>query len=213
MLAEIQNVYKCEKVNIGVFETVKAEGATIRIEAYDAKDMGRVTLIEMTGFLKLWKAQSFFITPLEKDAPVFYYHRHLRKGNDVMKIEIINTFLKRVELAELDAAKEKHSNVPDVEDKEEWYEDLKLTQSILKRVKKEEAATLDMVAEDYFHAYMKEVEKAKVCEKSQKKQKVEKLVKGLAEQSGMAITQFFLSYYDHPVTAKLCTDVIFGINR
>lgn len=213
MLAEIQNVYKCEKVNIGVFDTVKAEGSTFHIESYDAKDMGRVTLVEMTGFLKLWKAQSFFITPLDKDAPVFYYHRHLRKGNDVMKIEIINTFLKRVELAELDAAKEKHSNVPDVEDKEEWYEDLKLTQTILKRVKKEEAATLDMVAEDYFHAYMKEVEKAKECERSQKKQKVEKLVKGLAEQSGMAITQFFLSYYDHHVTAKLCKDVIFGINR
>ena len=210
MLAEIQNTYKCEKVDIGVFDTVKAEGSTFHIEAYDAKDMGRVTLVEMTGFLKLWKAQSFFITPLDKDAPVFYYHRHLRKGNDVLKIEIINTWLKRVELAELNAAQEKHSNVPDAEDKEEWYEDLKLPQTILKRVKKEETAQLDVVAEDYFHAYMKEVENSKECERAQKKQKVEKLVKGLAEQSGMAIVQFFLAYYDHKVAAKLCTDVLFG---
>lgn len=213
MLAEIQNVYKCEKVDIGVFDTVKAEGSTFHIEAYDAKDMGRVTLVEMTGFLKLWKAQSFFITPLDKDAPVFYYHRHLRKGNDVMKIEIINTFLKRMDLVELDAVQEKHNDVPEVEDKEEWYDELKLPQTILKRVKKEESARLDIVAEDYFHAYMKEVEKSKACERSQKKQKVEKLVKGMAEQSGMAITQFFLSYYDHNVTAKLCKDVIFGTNR
>jgi len=213
MLAEIQNTYKCEKVDIGVFDTVKAEGSTFHIEAYDAKDMGRVTLVEMTGFLKLWKAQSFFITPLDKDAPVFYYHRHLRKGNDVLKIEIINTWLKRVELAELNAAQEKHSNVPDAEDKEEWYEDLKLPQTILKRVKKEETAQLDVVAEDYFHAYMKEVENSKECERAQKKQKVEKLVKGLAEQSGIAIVQFFLAYYDHNVAAKLCKDVLFGINR
>ena len=144
---------------------------------------------------------------------MFYYHRHLRKGNDVLKIEIINTWLKRVELAELNAAQEKHSNVPDAEDKEEWYEDLKLPQTILKRVKKEETAQLDVVTEDYFHAYMKEVENSKECERAQKKQKVEKLVKGLAEQSGMAIVQFFLAYYDHNVAAKLCKDVLFGINR
>jgi len=210
MLEEVQKMYKCKKVDIGVFDTVKAEGSTFHIEAYDAQDMGRVTLVEMTGFLKLWKAQSFFITPLDKDAPVFYYHRHGRKGNDVLKIEIINTWLKRVNLEELSKVQEKHVDVPEVEDKEEWYEDMKLPQTILKRVKKEEGAILDTVAEDYFAAYMKEVEKSKDCERSMKKQKVEKLIKGLSEESGMAITQFFLSYYDHNVTAKLCTDVLFG---
>ena len=97
-----------------------------------------------------------------------------------------------------------------IEDKEEWYEELKLPQTTLRRVNKEEAARLDVFAEDYFAAYMREVEKSKDCERSQKKQKVEKLIKGLSEESGMAITQFFLSYYDHNVTAKLCTDVLFG---
>ena len=211
LLDVVQNEYKCKKVDIGVFDTVKAEGSTFHTESYNAEGLGRVTLIEMTGFLKLWRAQSFFVTPLDKDAPIFYYHRHGRKGNDVLKIEIINTFLKRVALEELDAVQEKHAGVTEVEDKEEWYDDMKLPQSTVKRVKKEEGALLDAVVEDYFAAYMKEVAKSKDCERSQKKQKVEKLVKGLAEQSGMAITQFFLSYYDHNVTAKLCTDVLFGI--
>ena len=210
LLEDVQNMYTCKKVDIGVFDTVKAEGSTFHIEAYDAQGMGRVTLIEMTGFLKLWRAESFFITPLDKDAPVFYYHRHGRKGNDVLKIEIINTWLKRVELEELNAVKEKHASVPEAEDVEEWYEDMRLPQTTLKRVKKEEAAVLDAVTEDYFAAYMREVEKSKECERSQKKQKVEKLIKGLAEQSGMAIVQFFLAYYDHKVAAKLCTDVLFG---
>ena len=210
MLEDVQKMYKCKKVDIGVFDTVKAEGSTFHIEAYDAEGMGRVTLVEMTGFLKLWKAQSFFVTPLDKDAPVFYYHRHGRKGNDVLKIEIINTWLKRAELEELNAVKEKHVDLPEIEDKEEWYEELKLPQTTLRRVIKEEAARLDVFAEDYFAAYMREVEKSKDCERSQKKQKVEKLIKGLSEESGMAITQFFLSYYDHNVTAKLCTDVLFG---
>lgn len=210
MLEEIQKVYRCEKVNIGVFDTVKAEGSKFHIEAYDAKDLGRVTIVEMTGFLKLWKAQSMFVTPLDKDAPIFYCHRHGRKGNDVLKIEIINTWLKRSTLEELDAVKEKYSNVPDAEDKEEWYEDLKLPQTVLKRVKKEEAAQLDEFAEEYFKAYMREVEKSKECERSQKVQKVEKLAKGLSENSGMAIVQFFLAYYDHNVAAKLCKDVLFG---
>ena len=211
LLDVVQNEYKCKKVDIGVFDTVKAEGSTFHTESYNAEGLGRVTLIEMTGFLKLWRAQSFFVTPLDKDAPIFYYHRHGRKGNDVLKIEIINTFLKRVPLEELDAVQEKYAEVTEVEDKEEWYDEMKLPQSTVKRVKKEEGALLDAVTEDYFTAYMKEVAKSKECERSQKKQKVEKLVKGLAEQSGMAITQFFLSYYDHNVTAKLCTDVLFGI--
>ena len=213
MLEEIKNRYKCKKVNIGVFAKVRAEGATMCIEAYDVEGIGRVAMMEMYGFLKRWKAQSFFITPLDKDAPVFYMHRHGRKGNDVLKIEIIDTWLKRVELAELNAVKEKHSNVTEVEDKEEWYEDMKLPQTTLKRVPKAESATLDMVAEDYFHAYLQEVEKSKTCERMEKKQKVMKLIKGLAEESGMAILQFFLSYYDHNVAAKLCTDVLFGVKR
>ena len=211
MLETVQKMYECEKVNIGVFDTVKAEGSTFHIESYDAKNMGRVTLVEMTGFLKLWKAQSFFITPLDKDAPVFYYHRHLRKGNDVLKIEIVNTFLKRVALESLDAVKEKYSHVPDAEDLEDWYDELKLSQSILKRVKKDETAKLDEVTEAYLQAYMCEVKNAKECERSQKNQKVEKLAKGLAEYSGMAIVQFFLAYYDHNVALKLCKDVLFGI--
>ena len=211
MFEAVQREYECTQVNVGVFAKVKAEGCTFCTEAYDAKGLGRVTLVEMTGFLKLWKAQSFFITPLDKDAPVFYYHRHLRKGKDVLKIEIINTWLKRSELEELDAVKEKHSNVPDAEDKEEWHDDLKLPQTILKRVKKAESACLDVVTEDFLQAYMKEVAKAKPCERSQKKQKVEKLVKGMSEYSGVAIVQFFLAYYDHNVAKKLCSDVLFGI--
>ena len=72
LLEDVQNMYTCKKVDIGVFDTVKAEGSTFHIEAYDAQGMGRVTLIEMTGFLKLWRAESFFITPLDKDAPVCF---------------------------------------------------------------------------------------------------------------------------------------------
>ena len=110
-LSEIQEKYKCQKVDIGVFAKVKAEGCTFCAEAYDVENIGRVALVEMTGFLKLWRAQSFFITPLDKDAPVFYYHRHGRKGNDVLKIEIINTWLKRTVLEELDAVQEKYKDV------------------------------------------------------------------------------------------------------
>lgn len=213
MLEEIHKMYQCQRVEIGVFDTVKAEGCTFHTEAYDVQNMGRVTIIEMTGFLKLWKAQSIAITPLDKDAPIFYYHRHRRKGNDVLKIEIINTWLQRRALEELSVVKEKYNNIPDVEDKEEWYEEWKLPQTMLKRVKKEEAEALDNLAAEYFHAYMKEVKKSKDCERIEKKEEVEKLAVGLAEQSGMAIVQFFLAYYDHYVAAKYCNEVLFGIKQ
>lgn len=210
-LEEIKSLYECKKVDVGVFENVKVEGSKIHIEAYDVVGMGRVSTVQVKGFLNLWKMQSVIINPMEKDAPVYYYHRHDRKGNDLCKIEVIDTLLERREFNEFAPVLEKYASIPDLEDKENWYDEIKLSGCVLKGVKKAEAAKLDEMAYDHFKAYMELVKTAPSCGKTRKKASAQEFVDGLVDSSGIAVLQLFRAYYDKHVAKKLCLEVLFGM--
>lgn len=210
-LEEIDKVYKCKKVNIGVFENVKVEGTKIHMEAYDAEGLGRVTLIEVQGFFKLWYMHSFIVNPMSKDAPIYYYHRHNRKGRDVYKVEVLNTLLDDREFEEFTPVLEKYAEVADLDDKENWYDEIKMQGCVLKTVKKEEKAVLDEMALEHFKAYKKVCNAAPECSKSNKKAEMQEFIDGLIEWSGLAVLQLFRAYYDKMVAKKLCTDVLFGV--
>lgn len=210
-LSEIQNKYLCERVDVGVFNLVKVEGSKIHIEAYDAEGLGRVAMVEVNGFLKLWKMQSMIITPFEKDAPIYYYHRHNRKGNDIYKVEVLNMLLEDRELKEFTPVLEKYASITDVEDKPNWYDEIKMPGCVLKSIKKAESAKMDEVAVDHFMAYLELVENAPKCGKTRKKNATQEFVDGLVEKSGIAVLQLFRAYYDKNVAKKLCLEILFGM--
>lgn len=210
-LNDIKRIYECKKVNIGVFENVTVEGSKIHIEAYDASRLGRVTLIEVKGFLNLWQMQSMIVNPLAKDAPIYYYHRHNRKGNDIYKVEVLNTLLDDRELNEFASVLEKYAEIPDMEDKENWYDEIKMPGTVLKKVKKAEKSKLDELAVEHFNVYKKLLAAAPECSKSRKKAEMKEFIDGLVEWSGIAVLQLFRAYYDKHVAKKLCTDVLFDV--
>lgn len=210
-LAEIKGLYDCKKIDAGVFENVTVEGAKIHIEAYDVMDLGRVALVEVKGFLNLWKMQSMIVTPMEKDAPIYYYHRHNRKGKDIYKVEVLNTLLEQRELNEFVPVLEKNISIPDLEDKENWYDEIKMPGCVLKSVKKAESEKLDTVAIEHFEAYKKILETAPSCGKSRKKTEMKEFMDGLVEWSGIAVLQLFRAYYDKNVAKKLCLEILFGV--
>lgn len=210
-LEDIKKEYACEQVDVGDFETVKVEGAKIHIEAYNVTGLGRVSLVEVHGFLNLWKMQSMIINPLEVDAPIYYYHRHNRKGNDVYKAEVLNTLLNDRVLEEFVPVLEKYADVPDAEDKENWYDELKMDSCVLKRVKKAEIAKNDEVARAHFEAFMMVVAHAPACGKTRKKDHMKEFTDGLVELAGIAILQLFRAYYDKAVAKSLCLDILFGV--
>lgn len=210
-LEEVNKVYECKKVNIGVFENVKVEGSKIHMEAYDANGLGRVTLIEVKGFLNLWQMQSLIVNPMSVDAPIYYYHRHNRKGKDIYKVEVLNTLLEDREFEEFVPVLEKYADIPDLEDKENWYDEIKMQSCVLKGVQKEEKDKLDEIALEHFKAYKRVLMEAPECSKINKKAEMQEFIDGLVEWSGIAILQLFRAYYDKMVAKKLCTDVLFGI--
>jgi len=210
-LNDIKKTYECKKVNVGVFENVKVEGSKIHIEAYDLSGMGRIALIEVKGFLNLWQMQSMIVNPLAKDAPIYYYHRHNRKGNDIYKVEVLNTLLDDRELGMFAPVLEKYAEIPDMDDKENWYDEIKMPGTVLKKINKSEKEKIDELAVEHFNAYKKVLMSAPECSKSAKKTEMKEFIDGLIEWSGIAVLQLFRAYYDKMVAKKLCTDVLFDV--
>lgn len=210
-LSSIKERYECTSVDVGSFKDVRIEGSKIHIEAYDVNGLGRVSTVEVIGFLKLWKMQSLIINPLEVDAPIYYYHRHNRKGNDIYKVEVLNTLLEDRELSEFTPVLEKYASIPDAEDKENWYDEMKMPACVLKRVKKAESEKLDEVATEHFAAYLELLQAAPKCGKTRKKEHMKEFTDGLVELAGIAVLQLFRAYYDKKVAKKLCLDILFGV--
>ena len=121
--------------------------------------------------------------------------------------------LEERQLNQFDEVLKKYASLPDLEDKTNWYDEIKMPGCALKGVKKAEMEKNDQMALEHFAAYMKLIEEAPVCGKARKKAKTQEFVDGLVEQSGIAVLQLFRAYYDKKVAKKLCVDILFGMNE
>lgn len=211
MLEEIQKRYSCRQVSTGDFAKVSVAGARISIEAYDAEGLGRVAVVFVRGFLNRWKMQSMIIHPLQADIPVYYYHRHDRKGNELCKVELIDTQVNPIEMESVTEVLKKYEHIPDAEDKENWYDDLKMEGTFLKKVKKSEESVLGGLIMDHLCAYLNLTTDAKKCTESRKKAAARPFVDGLVEKGGIAVLQLFRVYYDKLIAKRLCLDILFDM--
>ena len=106
---------------------------------------------------------------------------------------------------------EKYADIRDLEDKPNWYDEIKMPSCILKTIKKAETEKLDEVAKDHFSAYLQVLNTSPACGKTRKKECVKEFTDGLVEESGIAVLQLFRSYYPKNVAKALCLDVLFGM--
>ena len=210
MLEVIQSKYNCKAVNAGVFEKVMIEGAKFRISAFDVRGVGRVATIDMKRLIGLWEMQSLIITPYEKDAPIYYYNRHREKGNYIYRVEMFDTQLDTIEVSEMINVEQKYKALPDEEQNERWYEEIKLYGAV-KKVEKSKKEELSPLILEHFQAYMTMLENAPNCKSLQKKKRVTTFVKELCEKCGVAIIEIFLANYGPKVTEKLANEVLFGL--
>lgn len=210
MMEEIQSKYNCKAVNAEVFEKVVIEGAKFKISAFDVKEVGRVATIEMKRLIGFWEMQSLIITPYEKDMPIYYYNRHREKGNYIYRIEVFDTQLNEITVSELSDVEKKYEALPDEEQIERWYEEIKLYGAV-KKVEKSKKEELSPLILEHFQTYMTMLENAEKCKALQKKKRVTSFVDNLCEKSGMAIIEIFLANYGPKVTEKLANKVLFGL--
>lgn len=211
MLEEIKSKYVCEKQDADVFEKVVIDGATFRINAYNAKGLGRVATVEMKRLIGFWDMQSLIITPFEKDMPIYYYNRHRNKGSYICHLEAFCGKYEQMDFSAMTDVIEKYTSLPDEPPFELWYDEYKLPVCAIKKVEKKRKEELSPLVWEHFRAYMDILENAPVCKPVEKKKRFNSFVKQLCENGGIAVVDIFNATYNKKVTEKLANEVIFGL--
>lgn len=209
ILSMLSQTYPLEKKDVGEFESFKAKGMKFACQAYEAKGFGHVSVMTALGFFGLMKMDTFILCPENKDLPLLSYDRIFAAGSDTFIVELYDTTIEKKEYVLIDKVVEKYSSLPDrvLPDEENWYDDIRLAQSVSKKGKKKQTAAFNELLIDYVSAYL--ATDANVCEKDEKIVQTSKYAEGLLSNGGIA-TDVFKKELGEEKTAKLLRTVLFG---
>ena len=209
ILAMVDERYPLVKKDVGEFENFKAKGMKFSCQAYEAKGFGHISVMTAVGFFGLMKMDTFILCPEKKDLPLLSYDRIFAAGNDTLIIELYDTTLAKKEYALIDGVKGKYSSLPDrvLPDEENWYDDIRLAQSVSKKGKKKNLAAFNDLVVEYVAAYL--ATDAEPCEKDEKIVQTSKYAEGLLSNGGIA-TDVFKKELGEEKTANLLRTVLFG---
>ena len=210
ILSTIAAEYPLETKDVGEFATFKAKGMKFRCQAYQAKGFGHISVMTAVGFFGLMKMDTFILCPENKDLPLLSYDRIFAAGNDTLIIELYDTTLEKKEYAEVDKVIERYTHLSDrvLPDEENWYDYIRLPQSVSKKGKKKQTEAYNQMLINYVTAYLKTP--CKVCEKQEKLVKTAEYAEGLLANGGIA-TDVFKKELGEEKTANLLRKVLFGI--
>ncbi len=206
LLDVIRTKYPLEKLDAGEFSTMKVSGMTFTVNHYRAEGLGHVSTMEAKGFFGLMKMDTLVIVPFEKDMPLYSYDRVLAAGNDTLFVEFFDTTVHPYDASVFNEVAKRYSSVPDRDPGKHWYDDIRLSESIIKKAKKE--ALLDIAPEDYLRTYINS--KAEdTSDIEEKKRLTDSYVSGLIENGGPS-TDVFVKKFGKEKTKEFFETVFFG---
>ncbi len=209
MLDEIKKNYELIPVDTSEYAGIKAMGMKFKISAYNAKDLGNVSLMTAKGFFGLMQMDTLIINPFEKDAPLFSYDRIYAMGNDTLFLEMYETRLNKTALTEVKCVIDANKGLPDSPVAPNWYDDIKFDESVKKKGKKSLTPAFDKMTEEYLSAYLSETKKAGECDKDLKKKEASKYTEGLLTHGGPS-TNVFVKAIGIEKTGRLFREILFG---
>ncbi len=194
--------------NVGEFASLKANGMTFSIRAYDAKGLGHVSVMHANGFFGFMQMDTLIINPLELDLPLYSYDRIHAMGNDTLIVELYDTLLGPTDLDRVDAVKQAFSDLTDYPLGEHWYDGIKLPESVSKKGKKAETPRFDALAQKHLSALIASAPD-RPCDPDEKRKKASVYVEGLLTRGGPS-TDGFLKALGKEKTERLFRTVLFG---
>lgn len=213
MLDKINHDFPLTEKSVGEYANMKAKGMKFKVNQYEAKGLGNVSVMEAKGFFGLMQMDTLIINPLEKDLPLFSYDRVMAMGNDTLIIELYDTFVDKQELVELSAWKEENKNLPVHDLGKHWYDSIKLEESVSYKGKKEQTTSFDKFSVAYFDKFLKSGGvKVSVSDVKKKRDRASVYVEGLLKNGGPS-TDVFKKEFGEPRTAKLFRKVLFGTEK
>lgn len=210
LIEEFAQSYTFDVIENKEFDSFKVNGMDFEVKAYDAQFLGRVS--SMKGKMKfgLMKMETLIVNPLELDVPLFSLDLIQVPGKLIVILEQYDTLVnaKRNESVFLNI-KEKYEDLEDRPSKSAWYDELRYSSSIGKKVSKKKADRVKEMIEEYFEAYLDLCRDARVIGREEKKVKADLYRDGLLENGG-ASTDSFLKAWGREKTERLFKEVLFG---
>lgn len=210
LLDSLGRVHELTPRDVGEFATLKANGMTFAVRAFDAEGLGHVSVMEAKGFFGLMKMDTLMIVPKKKDLPLYSYDRICAMGNDTLIVELYDTMISPADLSALDGIKDRFSSLPERDAGSHWYDSIKLAQSISKKGKKAHSAAFDEFAALHLEAYLNSPAAA-VSDLGEKNARTAAYVNGLLTHGGPSTDVFKKSLGDE-TTEALFRRVLFGID-
>ena len=209
LLSILGSTYPLTKVDAGEFRKMKVSGMDFTVTPYDAKGLGRVCVMDVSGMLGLMKMQTLIVNPFCVDAPLLSLDAISAMGKETLFLEPFNTQLAAsFDESGMLAVREKYASIPDKDPGQHWYDSLHLRSATFKSGKKCRAE-LESLAEDYYRAYLAAVREMPACDEAEKRRKAAEYSEGLAEHGGPA-TDPFIKKYGREKTTQFFRTVLFG---
>lgn len=210
MLDEIGKSYPLTVKENGNFAAAKVGPMKFTILSYEAKGLGKVSVMTGKAMGGLMKMNTLIVNPFDRDMPLFSYDRIHAMGNDTLLLELYDTRLDRsAEYPELTKIVESYNDLPGVPAESRWYDSIRLSQSVKKKNKKKGTPRCDAFAMDYVAAYLKLAQAAPACDREAKKKAAAVYTEGLLSNGGPSTDQF-VKAYGKEYTEKLFREVLFG---
>ena len=200
--------FSLSPIDVGTMQTLKANGMKFTVEAYHAEGLGHVSIMRASGFFGLMKMDTLIINPDAIDLPLYSYDRIFAGGNDVLIVELYDTMASSKDLSALEKVKQQYASVSERDPGEHWYDSIKLSESISKKVKKSDTPQLDSLTIEHFHAYLASGIPT-VCDQSLKQEKASYYVNGLLQHGGPS-TDVFKKALGIEKTTLLFQNYLFG---
>jgi len=187
ILELISKYYSLNEVDALDLHTFKASGMKFENTHFDAPKFGSVSFMEAKGMMGLMKMTSCVINPFKKDAPLLSIDRINVMGKDLLIIELYDTLLnKNFSDKELVDLKNEYKEFTDGENKEHWYDSIKLKSSISKVGKKKDYEAFNNIILEYLDKYFELASKSNDCDELLKREKAKEYSEGLLKNGGPA---------------------------
>ena len=210
LLSCIGQKYPLTEIDVGDMATLKANGMSFTVKAYQARGLGHISVMRANGFFGLMKMDTLIINPREVDLPLYSYDRIYAMGNDTLIVELYDTLSDSCDLSALDKVKSQYIDLADRDPGEHWYDSIKLSSSISKKGKKAQTGRFDQLTVQHLLAYL-EID-TPTSRIEEKERKAAYYVDGLLTNGGPS-TDVFKKCLGVEQTTRLFKNVLFGISK
>lgn len=210
LLNLVNSAFPIEERDVKEFKIVKKFPFRFDVSAYEIKDVGNMSYMKMKAMGGLMKMDSLIITPFYKDMPLLSFDVISIGNKLIVLLEMYDTRInKDVNFDTITNIKNKYSYLKDEKVEPNWYDSIKLPQSLKRSASKKQLADINNLVSEYVSEYLNIVNASKSCDKNEKQIHNKKYSDGLLNNGGPS-TDVFIKLFGKEKTEELFGNYLFG---